>query len=600
MSRQYNVHLKKILIPFLFSLLLILPEKSIAATKHEIYLPNTQYELNVYRIYGNKPGKTLLIIGGIQGDEPGGYLAADLYADMSLERGNLIVVPRANFYSILLNQRGPSGDMNRKFTDSSIKDYDSKIVLVLKRLIAESDYLLNLHDGLGFYSTKWEGDIRNPLRYGQSIIADADIFYSKRNKKTLYLGDLARKVAKKVNEHINNPGFHFHFNNHMTSSPDTPHIEQRKSATYYSLTDHEIPAFGIETSKNIPSVKLRIKFQTMVINVFMKEFDIIPENPRIYLDPPLLKYLVLSINDSLPVVVFNQKRLILQKGDSIEISHIEANYERGLSVDISKMGTKNDYRKKFVVDEPTSIIIRKDNYKCGEIQVLLASQKEDHLFVKSVDVIPKVEYLVLEVNGIKRVFYNNERLQVIKGDKIKIIDLITNPSGFKDTTVNFLGFVGDKGNNSGEDRGYMINTARDVWKKYSTDGKGNQYRIVVSNKSKNIGQIFIDLMEPELYYLVVKHNGKEGVCYDNGKVIRALYNDYIEIADLRTNIADNSGVKVNFRGYIHGDDGEDRKRIIRLDGNLQKRYSLDKKGKEYEILVTREGLLIGKVIVEIG
>ena len=43
-----------------------------------------------------------MLIGGIQGNEPGGFLSADLYADMSLEKGNLIVVPRANFNSIIL------------------------------------------------------------------------------------------------------------------------------------------------------------------------------------------------------------------------------------------------------------------------------------------------------------------------------------------------------------------------------------------------------------------------------------------------------------------------------------------------------------------
>jgi predicted deacylase len=56
-------------------------------------------------IYGKEPGKTLKLIGGSQGNEPGGFLSAYLYADMSLLRGNLIVVPRANFYSILLNHR---------------------------------------------------------------------------------------------------------------------------------------------------------------------------------------------------------------------------------------------------------------------------------------------------------------------------------------------------------------------------------------------------------------------------------------------------------------------------------------------------------------
>ena len=69
-----------------------------------------------------------MLIGGIQGNEPGGFISADLYADMSLEKGNLIVVPRANFYSIILNQRGAHGDMNRKFTpEDSSHSTDDKI-----------------------------------------------------------------------------------------------------------------------------------------------------------------------------------------------------------------------------------------------------------------------------------------------------------------------------------------------------------------------------------------------------------------------------------------------------------------------------------------
>ncbi len=44
-----------------------------------------------------------MLIGRIQGNEPGGFLSADLYADMSLDTGNLIIVPRANFYSIIMN-----------------------------------------------------------------------------------------------------------------------------------------------------------------------------------------------------------------------------------------------------------------------------------------------------------------------------------------------------------------------------------------------------------------------------------------------------------------------------------------------------------------
>ncbi len=52
----------------------------------------------MYTIKGSEPGPTLLLMGGIQGDEPGGYLAADLYPDLSLKKETMIVVPRANFF----------------------------------------------------------------------------------------------------------------------------------------------------------------------------------------------------------------------------------------------------------------------------------------------------------------------------------------------------------------------------------------------------------------------------------------------------------------------------------------------------------------------
>ena len=117
-------------------------------------------ETTVYNLDGKEKGKTMLLIGGIQGDEPGGFLSADLYVDMSLSKGNLIVVPRANFQSILLNKRQENVDMNRKFADDVSESYETKVVGILKRLISESDILLNLHDGSGFYCKTWKSKQR--------------------------------------------------------------------------------------------------------------------------------------------------------------------------------------------------------------------------------------------------------------------------------------------------------------------------------------------------------------------------------------------------------------------------------------------------------
>ena len=209
---------------FLLCLSSLLPDVAGATNsrnEHTVYFPNTPYELNTYKIHGHQPGPTLMLIGGIQGNEPGGFLSADLYADVALERGNLIVVPRANFNSILQFKRGVNGDMNRRFASKRKGDTEDEIVGVLKSLLAQSDCLLNLHDGSGFYSPKWESKMVNPRRYGQSIIADAARYYVKQSQSWLELKAMVEKVLEQVNPQIENPRHRFRFNNHQTGNPDT-------------------------------------------------------------------------------------------------------------------------------------------------------------------------------------------------------------------------------------------------------------------------------------------------------------------------------------------------------------------------------------------
>ena len=144
MGRNSNI---KIILVILIFYPFVLSSQILAGQKtHTVFFEGEENELHVYRIKGSQSGKTLLIIGGIQGDEPGGYLAADFFADFLLEKGNLIVVPRANFPSILKMERQINQDMNRKFLDDDISNYETKVVGVLKKLICESDCFLNLHD----------------------------------------------------------------------------------------------------------------------------------------------------------------------------------------------------------------------------------------------------------------------------------------------------------------------------------------------------------------------------------------------------------------------------------------------------------------------
>jgi len=76
----------------------------------------------------------LLIVGGIQGDEPGGFMAASLLSThYTITKGSVWIVPNFNFYSIIRRSRGPYGDMNRKFAKLSTNDHDYHSIEKMKR-----------------------------------------------------------------------------------------------------------------------------------------------------------------------------------------------------------------------------------------------------------------------------------------------------------------------------------------------------------------------------------------------------------------------------------------------------------------------------------
>jgi hypothetical protein len=575
---------------YLLSALCLMPDIAWAKRTHEIFFQGTDCELHVYRIYGKEPGKTLLLIGGIQGNEPGGFLSADLYADMALAKGNLIVVPRANFYSILLNRRQINEDMNRKFGQSSEENYEAKIVATLKRLISESNCLLNLHDGSGFYSERWESPMRNPKRYGQSIIADCETYTIPETGETLRLGDMAGRVIEKVNSYIKEERYRFHFNNHRTKDPDTIHPEQRKSATYYALFQCGIPAFGIETSKSLP-LEMKVHHHNLAINAFMELLGVVPETPGIYLDPPVMRYTVMAVNNNIPFAITNGHTLRVSKGDVVCISHIEANYKRGFSADILDHGTLNDMHKPIRIMRPTQVIVRKDHHPCGMINIVLDTGQSP---ARMVSALPEVLFFETRVNGKKHLFMNQANVKLVKGDRFELADVTTNLADPAEIVVNFKGYVGDKKNNSGEDRGYVIHTGRDLWKRYSLAGKGEKYQVVVTRDDTLLGRLFIELAEPKLDYIVLQVNHGVKHCLSQGDSLSIDPKDTINILDIKTNIPMNAGVQAFLKG------ADTKIRLFSDGAAFPRRIGSDRIGrndKEYRIVVQREQTTLGLILV---
>lgn len=450
---------------------------------HEVHFKGTDYELNIYKIYGRTDGKTMFILGGIQGDEPGGFLSADLYSELKLEKGNLIVIPRANFKSIILYDRGPDGDMNRRFLDEPGKDQMDEVVGIIKQLMSESDIFLNLHDGWGFHTPTYVDKWRNPNKFGQSVITDADVFKCDDGTE-LDLRTHAVEVVEETNRKIGDEQYFLHYFNTKTEDSGTKFAEMRKTATYYALRTYCLPAYGIESSKNLPTTEMKILHHNYAVNEFMRLYDIVPEAPTIFLRKPKLDYAVVSVNDE-PRIVENGGSVLVHEGDVCEITHIESNYDRGISADVLGYGDLNDYRKKIELKNDSVIVFRKDNEKMGYINLKTKKTNGNgHYFV-----------FVVKRNGKKELVLSGTTMNVKIGDEVELVSAFSDASCGNEYPINVKGYVPPKViRNNGDDRGYVIPMRKDSFmRKYSEGSDGLTYPVVVNHNGVELGSFLLHM-----------------------------------------------------------------------------------------------------------
>ncbi len=213
---------------------------------------------------GEDSNNTLLVVGGIQGDEPGGFMSAALLAThYEITKGSLWIVPNLNFYSIIKRSRGPYGDMNRKFATLSKKDPEYKTVQRIKNYIKNDKVkmVVNLHDGSGYYRHNYIDKNHSPYKWGQCSIIDQE---SIDVKKYANLAEISSQVVKHVNKHVLKDEDRYHQHNTKTREGDE---EMAKSLTYYAINQGK-PAFGNEASKNLPTHK-RVYYHLLALEKYM-------------------------------------------------------------------------------------------------------------------------------------------------------------------------------------------------------------------------------------------------------------------------------------------------------------------------------------------
>jgi len=225
--------------------------------------------LRVHFIQGEKPGPTIMIQGGIQGDEDAGFITSQILTRTKVHTGNLLIVPRADVPSIHLHKRQFNVDLNRRFDRDYDRYFEDRLARVIRFLIGKCDGFIHLHEGSGFHTPDRIDDLHGPHRYGQSVIIDTDVY-----KDRLFLARMVDTVLERVNTEVTPKEFSFRLFNTRTFSSETAYPEQQKSLSFYAVKELNIPALAIEVSKNISDLDWKVRHQIKVVGGFLEEFGV--------------------------------------------------------------------------------------------------------------------------------------------------------------------------------------------------------------------------------------------------------------------------------------------------------------------------------------
>lgn len=408
---------------------------------------------SLHKIESGIPGPTLLVIGGIQGDEPGGFTAASmLVTNYKVEKGSVWVVPNLNFESIIKRSRGIHGDMNRKFNALSEKDPEFEEVQKIKKIILSDDVdvVLNLHDGSGFYKKKYINRMHNPSRWGQSIIIDQKVLVTER------FGDLshiASNVQKYINKKSRNSKKFFYVKNTETKKGD---IEMEKSLTYFAIKNNR-PAFAVEASKSFPTHE-RTYYHLLAVEGFMSELGIKYERDF----KISLRNVAEKIGNNLKISLYdNRINLDVEKA------------RRYLNFVPLKKYSSFEYKK----NNPLIAVIK--NKKT--LKVRYGNRHVTSLKPQYFEYDYGLRYIDIQVDGVSKKINVGEKVSVEKNFRILASD---------DYRVNIIGYA--KHGVKNENR-ILINRSQ-IKSRFSIDRDENVFRVELYKGKKFSGMILMDFL----------------------------------------------------------------------------------------------------------
>jgi len=417
---------------------------SSTATKSTI----KNFDFNIIK-KGFKDDNTLLIVGGIQGDEPGGFMAASLIAThYEITKGSVWVIPNLNFYSIIKRSRGPYGDMNRKFADLSKNDPEYESIQRIKGYITDESVklIVNLHDGSGYYRPTYEDNEHSPNKWGQCSIIDQEIIKGNRYSN---LFKISNDVVKHVNNNLIDKEHIYHLHNTRTREGDK---EMEKTLTYYAINKGKA-AFGNEASKSLPTHQ-RTYYHLLALEKYMHTMGI-KFTRKFNMNDQVVKNI---IDNDIEISLYdNQITLPLSKIRDI----------------IKYFPVKNDGTIDFVPSNPLMSIVKKQD----EYIIYYGNRRLSRLKPDYIDYTNESKNVKIAIDG---------KIKSISFGSVITVKNNFNVSDIKNYRINVIGYT----NKSKKETNITINR-KNMQKQFSIDKDGSIYRIEFYSKEKFAGMILV-------------------------------------------------------------------------------------------------------------
>ncbi|NDV18541.1 succinylglutamate desuccinylase [Pseudodesulfovibrio sp. JC047] len=474
-------------------IVLLFASQAGAGSWEHSFFAGTQYPLKVYFLQGEEDGPTIMVQGGIQGDETSGFVTAQLLTQAKITRGNIILLPRANVPSINLHKRQINVDMNRRFDQNYNRFYEDRVARVIRFFLAQSDAFIHLHEGSGFYRPTYVDNLRNPKRYGQSIIVDTLVFDS------IDLGHTVNSVLEELNGSIRTRDYQFKLFNTKTFDTATAYPEMRKSLTCYALAEHGIPAMAVEVSKSIRQIGWKVRQQLAATVMLLRRFGVGIVPPE-FTDQDVRAYarkgIAVSVNGR---QIASGRTISLAPGSTLAVKSLKSGpseFAPELALFASDRPGVNLMNAKRMVLEPFSELeLRSDGKRVAKAQVrwtgkMPPSPDED------------MPVFVCWLNGNPVFVRDGDVLQAVLGDQLILEGLWG--SDLKEV-INLKGFVAIPWANNGQDLGWEIILDPDNFiGRYAvkSDQPGTtRFRVVRETPGAPKAEFYVDVASRSVYAL---------------------------------------------------------------------------------------------------